>query len=572
MFLFDFFRSFLPLHNPLGFGASDFVEFAAVALLVTLILARGLVEPAARRLAARTGWCMLLLFALPVVLRLALLPHFPVPTPGGADDYGYLLLADTLRHFRLTNPAHPMHQFFETVFVLQQPTYSSIYSPGQGVVLAIGWTLFGHPWAGVMLGAGAFCSLTYWMLRGWTTPVWALAGGLLAVCQFGPLNEWMNIYWGGAVSAAAGCLVFGALPRLRADGGRRNAVLLGVGLGMHLLTRPFESIFLWTATAAWLLPEWRRLVPEWRRTAKLAGPAALAVLPAIALTLFHAHAVTGSWTTIPYAESRYQYGVPTTFTFQPNPVPHRELTTQQRLTAEGQAEVHGDEPDSPGRFLERWATRLRFYRFFLMAPLYLALPFFLLRLREFRFAWAAGTVLLFSLGTTIYPYFFPQYVAATACLLLLAAIAGLERLGRISREAARWLVFLAAAHFLFWYGLHACGNDRIFLAMRRYESWDFVNFGDPEGRAAVDQKLAQIPGKKLVFVRYGPEHRYREWIHNAADIDGSPVVMALDLGSDNAKLRQYYPDRSAWLLEPDARPVRLSPYRDQDDSPFMDVR
>ena len=27
MFLFDFFRSFLPLHNPLGFGASDFVEF-----------------------------------------------------------------------------------------------------------------------------------------------------------------------------------------------------------------------------------------------------------------------------------------------------------------------------------------------------------------------------------------------------------------------------------------------------------------------------------------------------------------------------------------------------------------
>ena len=104
MFLFDFFRSFLPLHNPLGFGAADFVEFALVILLVALVLARGALEPAARRFAERTGWCMLLLFALPIVLRLGLLPRFPVPTPGGADDYGYILLADTLRHFRLTNP------------------------------------------------------------------------------------------------------------------------------------------------------------------------------------------------------------------------------------------------------------------------------------------------------------------------------------------------------------------------------------------------------------------------------------------------------------------------------------
>ena len=565
MFLFDFFRSFLPLHNPLGFGAGDFVEFALVVLLVALVLARGAIEPAARRFAERTGWCMLLLFALPIVLRLALLPHFSVPTPSGADDYGYLLLADTLRHFRLTNPVHPMHQFFETVFVLQQPTYSSIYSPGQGLVLALGWDLLGHPWAGVALGVGALCALSYWMLRGWTTAGWALVGGLLAVCEFGPLNEWMNIYWGGAVSAAAGCLVFGSLPRLRNEPNRRNAVLLGVGLGIHMLTRPFESIFLWIAAAVFLLPDWRRL-------ARLAPIAALAVLPAATLTVFHAHAVTGSWTTIPYAESRYQYGVPTTFTFQPAAVAHNELTTQQRLTYEGQAEVHGNEPETAGRFLDRWATRLRFYRFFLLAPLYLALPFFLMRLREFRFAWVAATVLLFTLGTTVYPYFFPQYVAATACLLLLAAIVGLERLSRISREGARVLLFLAAAHFLFWYGLHALGNDRIFVSMRHFESWDFVNFGDPEGRAAVNRRLAEIPGKKLVFVRYGPQHQFHEWIHNAAEIDRAPVVMALDLSTDNGKLRKYYPDRSVWLLEPDAKPVRLTPYRDRDDSPFMDVK
>jgi 4-amino-4-deoxy-L-arabinose transferase-like glycosyltransferase len=349
---------------------------------------------------------------------------------------------------------------------------------------------------------------------------------------------------------------------LRNEANRRNAMLLGVGLSIHMLTRPFESIFLWIAAAAFLLPEWRRF-------AKLAPIAALAVLPAIALTLFHAHAVTGSWTTIPYAESRYEYGVPTSFTFQPSPVPHHELTTEQRLTYEGQTAVHADEAETP--FLDRWASRLRFYRFFLLAPLYLALPFFALRLRERRFMWLAATVLLFTLGTAFYPYFFPQYVAATAGLLVLAAIAGLERLSRISPGAARGLLYLAGAHFLFFYGLHAMGNDRIFVSMRHFESWDYVNFGDPEERVAIDRRLAQIPGNKLVFVRYGPQHQFHEWIHNAADIDRAPVVMALDLGWDNARLRQYYPGRSVWLLEPDAKPVRLKPYNDSDDSPFMDV-
>jgi hypothetical protein len=50
-------------------------------------------------------------------------------------------------------------------------------------------------------------------------------------------------------------------------------------------------------------------------------------------------------------------------------------------------------------------------------------------------------------------------------------------------------------------------------------------------------------------------------VYNAADIDGAGVVWARDLGTDeNDKLRRYYPDRTAWLLEPDARPPKLSRY------------
>jgi hypothetical protein len=564
MFLFDFFRSFLPLHNPIGFGAGDFIELALVALLVSLVLLRARVEPGFQRLAARTGWSMLLLAALPVALRLLLLPRHPVPAPAGADGFSYILLADTLRHFRLANPPHPLHQFFETVFVLQDPSYSSIYPLGQGLVLALGWTIFGHPWAGVVLSVAALCSLCYWMLRGWTTPGWALAGGLLAVMEFGPLNEWMNIYWGGAVAATAGCLVFGALPRLRNQPRTRDAVWLGLGLAVHLLTRPYESIFLLLSVILFFLPALGQ--PSQRsRLVKAAAAVALVVLPAIGLTLLHNRAVTGSWTTIPYALSRYQYGVPTTFTFQANPVPHRELTVQQRLTYEGQAEVHGEEADSMARYFERLGSRARFLRFFLLAPLYLALPFFFMSLGEFRFVWVAITLLIFGLGTNFYPYFFPQYIAGASCLLVLICVTGLERLSRlkpgglpVGQAAARLLVFLCAAHFLFWYGIHLFGSDNVLLAMGRYETWDFIDYGDSEGRIAIGQRLAQAPGKQLVFVRYSPQHVFHEWVHNAADIDSAPVVWVLDLGADeDQKLERYYPGRAIWLVEPDARPPRL---------------
>jgi hypothetical protein len=576
MYLFHVFRSFLPLHNPIGFGASDFVELGLAILLVLLVMARAWLEPAARKLAQNTGWCMLFLFALVIALRLALVPLHPVPTPAGADDFSYLLLGDTLAHFRLANPPHPMHRFFETNFVLQEPSYSSIYPIGQGIVLAFGQIVFGLPWAGVLLSMAMLCALCYWMLRGWTSPGWALVGGLLAACEFGPLNSWMNCYWGGAVSAIAGCLVFGALPRLRERVRTRDAVLLGLGLGVQTLSRPYESLFLNLSVVLFFLPELRR-GKEWPRLLRTALPAVLAVIPAVALLLLHNQAVTGSWTTLPYALSRYQYGVPTTFTFQPNPVPHATLTAAQQLYYLGQAAVHGG-ADTLASYLQRLGSRAGFYRFFFQAPLCLALPFFLLFLREFRFAWIALTLLIFALGSNFYPYFFPQYIAAVTCLLVLVGVLGIGRLSewkvrgrQAGHLAARWILLLCGAHFLFWYGVHALGDEPILRAMTPYETAAGINFGDPEGRLAIDRRLVEAPGRHLVFVRYFSTHGYHEWIHNAADIDSARVVWALELSPDeNAKLERYYPGRTVWLMEPDTLPPKLVPYP-ASTGPFLTV-
>jgi len=464
--------------------------------------------------------------------------------PGIYDEFSHLLVADTLRHFRLANPAHPMHRFFETFFVLQEPTYSSIYPAGQGVALALGWAIFGTPWAGVVLAVAALCALCYWMLRGWTTPGWALAGGVLAVMEFGPLNQWMNGYWGGALPAAAGCLVFGALPRLRRGRSLRDATLLGVGLAIHLLTRPYESIFLVLCVILYLLP-------GWRLAAKPLMVAALVTLPAIGLTLLQNKQVTGSWTTLPYALSQYQYGVPAALTFQANPVPHRELIREQELDYKMQLSFRGEHAETMGSYLLRLAYRIRYYRFFFMPPLYLALPFFFVALRDRRFVWVTICPLIFAMGVNFFPAFQYHYMAGVTCLFVLIGVTGLRQLGHFSALAARVVFLLCVAQFAFEYGLHVFSNDPWSLALR-----------NPERRVAVDSQLARAPGKQLVFVRYWPRHIFQdEWVYNAADIDGARVVWARDLGdAENERLRRYYPDRTVWLLEPDARPPRLTAY------------
>lgn len=568
MFPFDLFRSFLPLRNPLGFGASDWIEFTITLLLVlAALLWNPLLRSRIAAFAERPWSCIITLAAVPILLRLILLPNHPVPAPAIYDEFSHLLVADTLLHLRLANPPHPLHQFFETFFVLQQPTYSSIYSIGLGLALAFGRMISGSAWTGIVLSVAALCAATYWMLRGWTNPRWALLGGLLAVIQFGPLSSWMNSYTSGAVTATAGCLVFGALPRLRARPRPRDGALLGIGFGVHLLTRQFESALLLASILLFFILS-LRIREEWRTLRRPAAIAVLAVLPALAITLLQNKAVTHSWTTLPEQLSQYQYGVPTTLTIQPLPIPHNQLTPEQQLDYKAQSLTHGS-AETPGRFFLRLVYRIRYYRFFFLPALYPALIAFVFCLRERRWVWVAATLVIFALGTNLFPYLLVHYLAGVTCLFILVSVAGLKRLSEwsirgtpIGSEPARLIVFLCAAHFVFWYGLHLFERTGLSLAVAEYETWDTINHANSDRRAAIHKQLAAVPGKQLVFVRYWPQHIFQdEWVWNAADIDVSRFVFARDLGdAENAKLIQYYPDRKLWLLEPDFRPPRLTPY------------
>src|SRR5260370_22043142 len=109
--------------------------------------------------------------------------------PQVGDEFSHLLLADTLLHERLANPTPPLWEHFETLYVNMRPTYASVYPPVQGIFLASGRLLTGHPFFGVMLSVAGMCGANCLMFERWGSAEWALLGGRPAVLRFGMLSS-----------------------------------------------------------------------------------------------------------------------------------------------------------------------------------------------------------------------------------------------------------------------------------------------------------------------------------------------------------------------------------------------
>jgi hypothetical protein len=575
------------------------------------------------RLARRRGWAVLVVGLTALGLRAALLPLLPIPKPVVHDEFGYLLAADTYAHGRLTNPPHPMGVHFESFGILQRPTYQCFAQPAQGMILAAGEVIAGHPFWGAWFSVGVMCAALCWMLQGWLPAGWAMLGGLLAILRYGAISYWANSYWGGVTGAIGGALVLGALPRIQRSPQVRHALIMGAGLAILANSRPYEgfalSVIIAAALLIWVLKKDR---PPLRVVARrVVVPLVLILGLTGSAMIYYNWRVTGNPLRLPYQVDLEANAVAPYMIWQklrPEPRYHheviREMFALQTPPAYYRARTLAG--------LEFKADRL--WRFFLGPAL--TLPFLMLIFvfpRDFswsnisrrkRFLLIAGAAFL--VAVALESLWEPYYVKPLTELILCLGLLKLRRTwSQISRRT-RFLLTAGAA-FLAAIALETFCEPHyaspitglilalVLLAMRRLQFWrwgrkrvglllaraipvicvltfvlrlsaqplhitlpsSYVAAWDQRGRASFGRAdllaaLERLPGRQLVIVRYSANHDvFYEWVYNAADIDDAKVVWARDMGpAKNQELLDYFKDRPVFLLEADENPTKLLPY------------
>jgi hypothetical protein len=440
--------------------------------------------------------------------------------------------------------------FFDTFHVLQHPTYTSMYPPAQGGVLALG-QLLGHPWIGVLFSMALMCASITWMLQGWFPPQWALLGGTLALLRIHLFTYWLDSYWGGAVPAIGGALVIGAFPRIVKRQRPRDAVLMGIGAGLLANSRPFEGLLfcipVGIALIIWLLSD---RSPAFRSTGLRV---LLPLLCVSTLTLvfigYYNRRVTGDAFLLPHVlDDRLHETIPLFVwqSYSPRVYANAQFDGFYNVWVVGK--YH--QPFVRlcwNKFRDWWVF---FLGSFLAIPL-VTLPWVLrdrrTRLPLVLFVWCG-------LGLFAVVYFEAHYAAPMAAaffILLVQAMRHLRRWEVRGRPVGIFLTRLVVVLAIARVGMLAVGAYRHPL-----QDWSIY-------RARIVRQLEATPGKQLVIVRYAPDHNvHDEWVYNGADIDGGKVVWARDVpGRDLKPLLEYFRERRVWVLEADASPARLEEYQ-----------
>lgn len=508
---------------------------------------------------------------LSLVLRAALLPIEPIPQPTIHDEFSYLLMSDTFAHGRVANPTHAMSSHFEAPYVNQKPTYVSKYFPAQGLPLAIGQVIFGHPFWGVWLSVGVMCAVICWMLQGWFPPYWALLGALLAMIRLGTFSYWANSYFGGAIPAIGGGLVLGALPRIKRRQRMSDSLVMAVGLVLLASSRPLEGlIFSLPIIASLLLWAWKNRQADNKQIfSRVVVPGTLILATGFAAMLYYFWRTTGS----PF-HTPYQVNLQTQ-----DPVP---LFPWQSLRSIPQSETSAlflsweiEQYNSVrSHFILSGVTRtIQFYLFFLGPAL--TLPFLMLASRSRRHLLGRSSpnfrVLLIvffvsALGLLLPTYYGPTYAAALTCVIYALLLAAMQHVRRLRlRGKSTGLAIVRAVPAICFLALVI----RAFAPLAGMGlpetmplTWCSPHLFNNLSRVPVQAALESKPGLHLALIRYRHNSIHPvDWVQNLADINSEKIVWANDLGTrQNQELIDYFKDRKVWLIEPDKTPPQISPY------------
>ncbi|QDU10220.1 hypothetical protein [Gimesia aquarii] len=484
---------------------------------------------------------------------------FKKPIPRIHDEFSYLLAADTISQGRLTNPTHPFWKHFESFHIIHQPTYASKYPVGQGLFLALGQVLTGHPIVGAWLSVALACAAICWMLHAWVPPRWAFAGGLLSALH--PIILlWGQNYWGGAVAMLGGALLFGALRRLIKHPYSGTALILGTGLLILSVSRPFEG-FLTAVSAAVILMIWMIKQTEFSKMVLVRSilfPLGFTSLCIVGIIAFYNDQVTGSSFRFPYQVHEETYSQTPLFLWGTPRDANVANPHLRKFQSEWSYEMYQRQQELSGYWDTVSIKISRLLGNLIVFPLGVFLLIIPWIIKERWGCIAVTIVLLISFidlfGAT---FFQPHYLAPVIPLVFFILIQGARQW-----RVAWWQDRNQGPVLVFGLGL-------IFVAMSFTKIWLFTSTPELPAqypialqRSELIEQLKQNQKKDLVFVKYSDDHDpHFEWIYNRANIDDAEVVWAHVLDEEsNKKLREYFSDRQVWIINADDKQVKLKAF------------
>ena len=335
---------------------------------------------------------------------------------------------------------------------------------------------------------------------------------------------------------------------------------MGLGVGMLANSRPYEGLVLSLVVAVGLVT-WmvaRKNLPSVIVARRVVLPLMLALAFAGLATGYYFWRVTGNVRRMPQQVNRDTYAVAQYFYWQP---PHWQNVYRHKEIRDF---YYGLELDrytkarSPLGFIRETAIKAALIWVFYVGPV-LTIPLIMLfrviRDRRVRFLIIAGAVCF--VGSSLVVFFNIHYVAPMVVVILVVLLQAMRHLRTWHWEGKPTGLFLVRATVVMCI-LMMPVEARILSARPNPGTWA----GMGRARAALLARLDSLLGGQLVLVHYKPDHNALiDWVYNGADIDGSKVVWARDMGAaGNEELIRYYKDRRVWLLEADDIPPKLLPY------------
>lgn len=469
------------------------------------------------------------------------------------DEASYLLQAEIFARGTWAVPSPPLPHFFEQFHVLVEPVLAPKYPPGHALLLVPGVWL-GLPGLVPLLLNGMTGGLIYALVRRVSDPWCALLAWFLWLIAPAGLAFRPSYF----SEVTTGCLMLCAWWKLmdwRESGRSADLVVISLLVAWSAITRPLTAFAFALPIAACVLSSahsrglWRQV-----GVGLVVGGIILLLMP------WHSLNTTGDWWLTPYRHYSEVY-----FPFD---VPGFDTTL-----AEGGRDLPSDmlsfrELYLPYHLAHTWeslpATMIQRVREVVHTtwgswwPILGVLVFavFTRERRTVGFAALSFALLIAAYALFAHPVEWVLYYMEAQVVLCMLTALGVWR-------AARWMVGrmrrgqeMSERERGARVGLVVCALLLVMspFALKQFESLRKRHRLRAEGQTVFRERVAELPGKSIVFVRYAEAHDiHASLVTNVADLEGAGAWIAHDRGAENLELMRVGSERRAFVYDEETR-------------------